>query len=100
MSSHHSWSNSAYILEGPINDDELEVEIEYDYTPGDPGCRTLRNGDPGWPPSPPEIEITNVWLHRKGSTKPEDKVDILPGLSYGAIEMIQTHMFEVHDDDI
>lgn len=37
---------------------EREYEIEYAYTPGDPGCRTLPNGDPGYPGTGPAVE----WL--------------------------------------
>jgi hypothetical protein len=38
------------------------VKIEFTYFPGDPGCRTMRNGDPGWPPTGADIEITGVAL--------------------------------------
>jgi hypothetical protein len=40
-------------------EDGLNIEgtVEYCLTPGDPGCRTFRNGDPGYPPDPPEIEL-------------------------------------------
>lgn len=34
---------------------ELEYEISFTYTPGDPGCRYTKNGD-GWPPSGPEVD--------------------------------------------
>lgn len=39
---------------------EIELEIDASCTPGDPGCHTLRNGDPGYPPEPPEAEILKV----------------------------------------
>lgn len=32
--------------------------VTYRYQKGDPGCIYQRNGDPGWPPEPPEIEVT------------------------------------------
>ena len=43
-----------------IEGKEVECLIEYDYTPGDPGCHTMRNGDPGWPPTGPEITINRI----------------------------------------
>ncbi len=36
------------------------VEVSYDYWPPDKGVHTYPNGDPGYPPSPAEIEITKV----------------------------------------
>ena len=35
----------------------VEGAVDYSIIPGDPGCRTMRNGDPGYPPSPPEVEF-------------------------------------------
>lgn len=34
--------------------------VEYDYTPGCKSVRTHRNGDPGEPDEPPEVEITCI----------------------------------------
>lgn len=39
----------------PFGDDEAEVVG--DFTPEDPGCRYLSNGDPGWPPTLAEFYI-------------------------------------------
>lgn len=39
---------------------EIELEIDASCSPGDPGCHTLRNGDPGYPPEPPEAELIKV----------------------------------------
>lgn len=39
---------------------EAPVTVLYYYTPGDAGCHTMRNGDPGWPPTAPEVEIVGV----------------------------------------
>ncbi|MFA5420155.1 MAG: hypothetical protein WC341_17010 [Bacteroidales bacterium] len=30
-------------------------QVEYSIIPGDPGVRTFRNGDPGYPPTPAEV---------------------------------------------
>lgn len=34
--------------------------VEYDYTSGCKSVRTYRNGDPGEPDEPPEVEITSI----------------------------------------
>ncbi len=39
---------------------EAELEIDYDATPGSPGQKYDRFGDPGTPPKPCEMEITDV----------------------------------------
>lgn len=39
----------------------MEVEVGYSY---DPGCRTMRNGDPGWPSSE-DIDIGKVFVDGK-----------------------------------
>jgi len=37
-----------------------DIDVSFNYYPGDPGVRTYSNGDPGYPPSPPEFEIISV----------------------------------------
>lgn len=37
-----------------------ELEVRFDFTPGDPGVHTYSNGDPGYPPSPEEFIINAV----------------------------------------
>jgi len=51
-------------------DEEVIVEGEVDYTitPGCKGCRTLPNGDPGYPDDPPEVEFSNPVVTSGGST--------------------------------
>lgn len=50
----------------PINDEgerdsaQPKLEITYTYQPGSPGCMYQRNGDPGWPPEAPEVEVVSV----------------------------------------
>jgi hypothetical protein len=41
-----------------IGDEEWTAHFHY--SPGRPGCHTQRNGDPGWPADPPEIEVDCV----------------------------------------
>lgn len=49
-----------------LNDDGSYTEVMYDVvvevTKGDPGCHTMKNGDPGWPASGPESEIIAIQL--------------------------------------
>lgn len=45
-----------------IGDGEVEVLVDWEITPGDPGCRYMNNGDPGYPPEPAEVEITAAWI--------------------------------------
>lgn len=42
------------------DDSEPEVEVEASYTPGSPAVMYLRNGDPGHPEEPDEVEILKV----------------------------------------
>ena len=48
-----------------------KLVIHFDYDKGSPGCMYLRNGDPGYPPDPEQVEITDcqVW-HRADERSP------------------------------
>jgi hypothetical protein len=49
-----------------LQPDSLEVEIEFEYRPGRPAVMYLRNGDPGYPADPPEIDMISATLvHHK-----------------------------------
>lgn len=39
---------------------EDEQEITFEFRPGRPEVRTLRNGDPGYPADPDEIEFVSI----------------------------------------
>ena len=43
-----------------LDDDGLPVDITYAYTPGRPAVMYLRNGDPGYPADPPEVDFIAV----------------------------------------
>jgi hypothetical protein len=49
------------IAEMPLGD--ASVIVEYEYTPGRPGMRTLRNGDPGYPDEPAQVNIIQVLVN-------------------------------------
>lgn len=42
------------------DDEDVEVSVEADFTPGHPGTMYARNGDPGDPPEGAEVEITSI----------------------------------------
>ena len=41
---------------------EQEVEVQYSYSAGRPAVMYLRNGDPGYPEEPAELEVLKVFL--------------------------------------
>ena len=41
---------------------EVPVTVKVLIYPGDPGVRTFSNGDPGYPPTPPEFEFSEAWI--------------------------------------
>lgn len=51
------------------------LEVSCNITPEDPGCWTLPNGDPGYPGSPAEVEITSI--KRGGEEIPDAEFDAL-----------------------
>lgn len=53
-------------IEWPVydaDDNETIYEITCGLTKGSPGCMYLPNGDPGYPPEPPECDIETVKLN-------------------------------------
>lgn len=44
---------------------DLRLRVDYTYYPGSPGCHTLPNGDPGYPPEPSEIDLQSVEIERQ-----------------------------------
>lgn len=43
--------------------DEVECEIDYDYSPATPDVWYMSNGDPGYPGDPEEIIINTIHCH-------------------------------------
>lgn len=58
-----------YNHEVPIirNGDEIVLDVEFNYSPGRPMTMYRRNGDPGDPAEPDELELINV--RAKGETE-------------------------------
>ena len=48
---------------------ELDVEVEFDYTPGTEDVMYLPNGDPGYPGEAPEMTVTRVYMRAKQGVK-------------------------------
>ncbi|TAJ89697.1 hypothetical protein [Reyranella sp.] len=46
----------------PFGLGDLEVEIAFDFTRGRPAAMYLRNGDPGYPADPDEVEFVSARL--------------------------------------
>ncbi len=43
---------------------QITCDVRYRLSAGSPGCHTLPNGDPGYPPDPPEIDSVSFWPHK------------------------------------
>ncbi len=53
-----------------------KIEITYSHTKGCPAVMYQRNGDPGWPAEPDEIELLSAKLiDGDGLTPAQDRVD-------------------------
>lgn len=60
MATNTSWKGS---IEYPVDlgiAGQLDVTIRYTFTPGRPGKMYLKNGDPGYPADPCEVDIDEV----------------------------------------
>ena len=44
----------------PVFLGDVEWTAHFDYSRGRPACHTQRNGDPGWPADPPEVEVEKL----------------------------------------
>ena len=42
--------------------EDIDVHIVGTYSPGLKGCRTLRNGDPGYPDEPSDAELLHAYV--------------------------------------
>lgn len=62
----------------------IEVEVDYDFTPGRPGVWTLPNGDPGYPDDPDELDVEAIKI---------GGVDIYDILSQESINLIDELTF-------
>lgn len=54
----------------PDGDGEIECRITFRHTPGEPDRWYLRNGDPGYPGHPDEIDFIDAERYRNGRPAP------------------------------
>ena len=72
------------LYRSPEYGDEIEITVKGDYTPGTEDVPYLRNGDPGYPGNPPEIEITSATRDYDG-----EEVELTEEETERALELIQ-----------
>ena len=53
-----------------VEDNDVELSVEYDFVRGKPGCFYLRNGDPGYPPEPDEYDIRDIKIITEKTEEP------------------------------
>lgn len=59
---------SWYKFSVDIVEDDVILEVSGTYSPGDPGVHTFPNGDPGYPPTGPEVDIEKImWKDDNGN---------------------------------
>lgn len=65
---------------------EQQVCVTFSYVPGRPGRTFEPNGDPGFPPEPPEIEIESVTVAAG--------IDIMPALQDTVVELLTDRLYQ------
>ena len=68
---------------------DAELEVTFYYTPGDPGVYTYSNGDPGYPPSPPELEIYKIEFTGKDTIGKHHTIDVTSLYDHDDFERIE-----------
>jgi hypothetical protein len=76
---------------------ELDVEIDFDYSPGTEDVMYLPNGDPGYPGEAPELEVTRVYARTKQG-KPMI-VDLINCLTDDDIRAIEDDIIENWEEE-
>jgi hypothetical protein len=73
---------------------EGEVTADFSYYPGRAAVMYLRNGDPGYPEEPDEIELESLWM---GTGK--GRIDVYNYLTVDQIEAIEEAILEEGMDE-
>lgn len=71
---------------------EQEVDVSYTYSAGRPAVMYLRNGDPGYPEEPAELEVISVHCH--GTALPHEMWD-----NESCLEVIIDELSAFHSED-
>ena len=77
------------------------IKAESYLYPGDPGRRYMPNGDPGYPPSDPELDEVSVWLIPKdkdGNEQDDKKVEIGELLAHHCPDLLERIEEQLHQD--
>jgi hypothetical protein len=76
----------------PLTD--LEVKVKFTFTPRLPGKMYLRNGDPGYPSEPAEVEIDEVLVssYRMGKV---EMINVKEILKKEVLDRIEEELLEI-----
>ena len=79
-----------YTLRREPGDEEIDLSLEFDYSPGRAAVMYLRNGDPGYPEEPAECEL----LHAYRSNGSGGWVDFIDSMTEREIENAELYILE------
>jgi len=80
----------------PGSDPEIEVEVEFDYTPETPDVWYLPNGDPGYPGTDAEVDVTSIKLFTKNRSGVTIRLEIIDYLLSDVIEALEEDILRFH----
>jgi len=81
-----------------LPDNDIEVEVEYTYDPGEPDQWYDSNGDPGTPGTAPSIEILHIWAELPNEGLKLTAVDIVDIIPSNWADEIETEILENHHE--
>jgi hypothetical protein len=76
----------------------VEFTCYWHVTPGQRGCHTQSNGDPGWPDDPPEAELLDVHVTKAEGEFAEIRRDSAAGIHF-LDYMLEGELRQLVDDD-
>jgi len=82
-----------------IMDTEVSFLVSYSYSPGRPAVMYLRNGDPGYPADPAEIEIEKIEriVEKDGKTTSEAIPQWLAQIMIDGDNFF-SHLYDKHEE--
>lgn len=78
-------------------EEDVEVVVEFDYTRGAPAVYYLRNGDPGYPAEPDDVD--NITIHRGDSGVELSEADLTQKSMDRITERCYEYGAENHEHD-
>ena len=78
--------------------EDLAFEVDFDYSPGDPGRMYMANGDPGYPPEPEEWDVTEVRLVNSEEKKIEP-IDVTSVMTQTMMDFFNEQVKEAMPDE-